>query len=162
LDRADLLLSLKQRFASKQFRKYTTYESWSDSMSIITKERHAPIDHMSTEMSRSQLVMRARTSTSSRRTSSTISSIRKHESVSLSSCDKGRLRSPESKHDLGRSVPSRSDIFSHVCTRVIRSLVEATTETEVANLEFAICVDQEVTWLEISVDDSSGVNVLHP
>jgi hypothetical protein len=56
------------------------------------------------------------------------------------------------KHDLRRSVISCRDIASHL--GVLNS-----SESEVANLEVAILVDQDIARFEVAMHDASGVNV---
>lgn len=57
------------------------------------------------------------------------------------------------EHDLGGSVVSGGDVASHL--RVLDS-----SETEVANLEIAVLVDEDVAGLEVAVDDAGRVHVL--
>lgn len=57
------------------------------------------------------------------------------------------------EHDFGGSVVSRRDITSHL--RVLNS-----GKTEIANLEIAVLVDEDVAGLEITMDDTGRVDVL--
>ena len=57
-----------------------------------------------------------------------------------------------SKHDLRCSVISRGDVSSHLG-------VLYTGETEVADLEIAVLVYENVAGLEITVDNTSGVDI---
>lgn len=56
------------------------------------------------------------------------------------------------EHDLRRSVVSGRDVTRHL--RVLY-----TGETEVANLEIAVLVDEDVAGLQVAVHDTSGVDV---
>ena len=72
----------------------------------------------------------------------------------------------ETQHDLWRSIPPGSDVFSHEA--LVRTSLRTGTsprgvsprETEVADLELTVGVNQEVTRLEITVNNISGVDVL--
>ena len=57
------------------------------------------------------------------------------------------------QHDFGGTVVSCRDIASHLW-------VLDTGETEIANLQVAVLVDQNIGWLEISVDDTGRVDIL--
>ena len=57
-----------------------------------------------------------------------------------------------SEHDLRCSVVARRDV-----TRHLRILYAG--QTEIANLEIAVLVDQDVARFQVSVYDSRGVNV---
>ena len=72
----------------------------------------------------------------------------------------------KTQHDLWRSIPPSSNVFSHE-TLVGTSLGVgpsprrvSSCETEVADLELTVGVDQEVTRLEVTMNDVGGVNVL--
>ena len=56
------------------------------------------------------------------------------------------------EHDLGRSVVSRGDISGHLG-------ILDTGESEIADLQVAVLIHENVTGLEISVDDSSRVDI---
>jgi hypothetical protein len=56
------------------------------------------------------------------------------------------------EHDLGRAVISRRDVAGHL--RILD-----TGQTEIANLQIAVLVDQNVARLQISMDDTGGMNV---
>ena len=56
------------------------------------------------------------------------------------------------EHDLGRSIVSGGDIAGHL--RVLD-----TGEAEIANLQIAVLVDENVGGLEVTVDDTGGVDV---
>ena len=53
----------------------------------------------------------------------------------------------EAKHNLGRTVPSGGHVFRHVSCILLRVDGEATSKTKVANLEFAVGIDQQVSGL---------------
>ena len=57
------------------------------------------------------------------------------------------------KHDLWRSVVSRRNVTGHLWVLNAR-------KTEIANLQVAVLVDEDVGWLEIAVDDTGGVDIL--
>lgn len=56
------------------------------------------------------------------------------------------------EHDLGGSVVSCRDVTGHL--RVLDSC-----ETEIANLQITVLVDQDIARLQVSVNDAGGVNV---
>jgi hypothetical protein len=56
------------------------------------------------------------------------------------------------EHNLGCSVVSCGDVTGHLG-------VLYTGETEVANLEIAVLVYEDVAGLQVTMDDTSGVNV---
>ena len=64
----------------------------------------------------------------------------------------------EAQHDLRRAVPPRRNVLGHEALLLL--LVEAASETKVADLELAVCVDEKVTGFEITVKDIRRVNVL--
>lgn len=66
----------------------------------------------------------------------------------------------EAQHDLGRTVPSRGDVFGHVTGILLWVDREASSQTKVANLELAVCIDQQVSGLEITVQHVGRVDVL--
>ncbi len=57
------------------------------------------------------------------------------------------------KHDLRSSVVSRRDISGHL--RILN-----TGETEVADLEIAVLIDEDVARLEIAMDDTCRMDIL--
>lgn len=66
----------------------------------------------------------------------------------------------EAQHDLRRSVPSGSYVFGHVSCILFRVHGEASCQTKIADLEFAVGVHEEITGLEIAVEDVGRVDVL--
>lgn len=56
------------------------------------------------------------------------------------------------EHDLGGAVVTSRDIASHL--RILD-----TRKTEIANLQVAVLVDQDVAGLQVTMDDTSGVDV---
>lgn len=56
------------------------------------------------------------------------------------------------EHDLGSPVVSRRDVSGHL------GILDA-REAEVADLEVAVLIDQDVAGLEIAMDDACGVNI---
>jgi hypothetical protein len=63
----------------------------------------------------------------------------------------------KAKHDLRRAVPPRRDVLGHEA--LLLSLVEPAREPEIANLELAIRVHEQVTRLEIAMQHVGRVNV---
>jgi len=59
------------------------------------------------------------------------------------------------KHNLRGSVVSRRNIASHLG-------VLNTGQTEVADLQIAVLIDQDVAGLEIAMDNACGVDILEP
>ena len=57
------------------------------------------------------------------------------------------------KHDLGGAVVSGRNVSGHL--RVLNS-----SKAEIADLEVAILVDEDVARLEVSVNDTSAVDIL--
>ena len=68
----------------------------------------------------------------------------------------------ERQHDLGRAVPPRRDVFGHEPSLGARGLrgAHGPREAEVAHLEVAVRVQQQVRRLEVAVDDLVGVHVV--
>jgi hypothetical protein len=66
------------------------------------------------------------------------------------------------QHDFGRTVPARDDVFGqqHGSTTALLVLVShAAGESEIANLEIAVGVDQQVGRFEVTMEDFARVNV---
>ena len=57
------------------------------------------------------------------------------------------------EHDFGSSVISRRNIAGHLG-------VLDTSETEIADFEIAVLVDQDIAVFEITMNDTGGVNIL--
>jgi hypothetical protein len=68
----------------------------------------------------------------------------------------------EAKHDLGRAVPSRRHVLGHVAGILLRVDRETARQAEIADLELAVGVDQQVTRLEVTVQHVRRVDVLEP
>jgi hypothetical protein len=66
----------------------------------------------------------------------------------------------EAQHNLRGTIPSRSNIFSHVSGILLRVYAEASSQTKVTNLELAVRVYKQVSGLKIAVEDIGGVDVL--
>lgn len=56
------------------------------------------------------------------------------------------------EHNLGRAVVARRDVASHL--RILD-----TGQAEVANLQITVLIDENVGWLQVSVDDTGRVDV---
>lgn len=57
----------------------------------------------------------------------------------------------EAEHDLGRAIPSRCDVLSHVPRVFLGVNREASREPEIANLQLAVGVDEQIARLEVAV-----------
>lgn len=66
----------------------------------------------------------------------------------------------ERQHDFGSAIPSRGNVFRHVASVLFGINGETTRKTEVANLELAVGIDQQITGLEITVENVRRVDVL--
>jgi hypothetical protein len=66
----------------------------------------------------------------------------------------------EAEHDLGRAVPPRRDVLGHVPGILLGINREAAREAEIANLQLAVGVDEQVARLEIAVQHVGRVDVL--
>jgi hypothetical protein len=73
----------------------------------------------------------------------------------------------KTQHNFGCSVPSSSDVLRHeslatsgLGSTAIRAV--ASSQTKIADLEFAVGVDEEIPRLEITVENVGGVDVLEP
>ena len=66
----------------------------------------------------------------------------------------------EAQHDFGRTIPSSRNILGHVASVLLRIHGEASSKAKVANLELAVCVDEQVAWLEISMQNIGRVDIL--
>lgn len=66
----------------------------------------------------------------------------------------------EAQHNLRSTVPSCRDIFSHVTSILLGIDRETTRETKVTNLKFTIRIDQQVTGLQVTVQDVRRMDVL--
>lgn len=65
----------------------------------------------------------------------------------------------EAQHDFRRTVPSCGDIFRHVSCILLRVDGETTGQTEIANLQLAIRVDEKVSGLQITVQNVGRMDV---
>lgn len=59
----------------------------------------------------------------------------------------------ETKHDFGCTIPSCCNVLGHITGILVYVVGETSGETKVANLQFAVGVDQQVAWLQISMQD---------
>lgn len=66
----------------------------------------------------------------------------------------------EAQHDLGRTVPSRRDVFRHITSILLRIDRETSSQAEITDLQLAVGVNQEITGLEITMQHVRGVYVL--
>jgi hypothetical protein len=65
----------------------------------------------------------------------------------------------ETQHDLGRSIPPRSDVFCHETDIGFGIVAESSCQTEITNLEFTIRIHQQVAWLQVAVEDIGRVDI---
>lgn len=65
----------------------------------------------------------------------------------------------EGQHDFGRAVPAGSDVFSHE-TGVVLLRSGGSGKTEIADLEIAVGVEEEVGRLQVSVQHVGRVHGL--
>ena len=63
----------------------------------------------------------------------------------------------KAEHDLRRAVPPRRDVLGHEA--LLLRLIEPAREPEIANLEFAVRVHEQVAGLEIAVQHVGRVDV---
>ena len=66
----------------------------------------------------------------------------------------------EGQHDFGSTIPSCGNVFRHVTSVLLRIDGETARKTEIANLELAVGIDQQVTGLKITVKHVCRVDVL--
>ena len=66
----------------------------------------------------------------------------------------------EAQHNLWCSVPSSRDVLGHVASILLRVDGETSRQTEIANLELAVGINEQVTRLQISVKHVGGVDIL--
>lgn len=67
----------------------------------------------------------------------------------------------ETEHNLRSSVPSCSNVLGlEAGSNIVGLVAEATGKTEIANLQLAVGIDEQVTGLEIAVQDVGRVDVL--
>lgn len=66
----------------------------------------------------------------------------------------------EAEHDFGRAVPPRRDVLGHVPGILLGIDREATREAEIANLQLAVGIDEQVARLEVAVQHVRRVYVL--
>ena len=65
----------------------------------------------------------------------------------------------EGQHDLRRTVPTRRDVFRHERRIFVWSGVESPGQSKVADLQFAVGVDEQVAGFEVTVEDVGAVDV---
>ena len=72
----------------------------------------------------------------------------------------------EAQHDLGSAIPAGSNVLGHetlvrcaACIVVTTTRAVSASKAEVANLELTVRVDEEVTRLEIAMEDVGRMNV---
>lgn len=65
----------------------------------------------------------------------------------------------EREHNLWRTVPSCGYVFRHVSSIFLRVDRETSREAEIANLQLAISIDEQVSRLQVTVKDIGRVNI---
>jgi hypothetical protein len=65
----------------------------------------------------------------------------------------------EAQHNLWRTVPSRSHVFGHISSILLRIDGETSSQTKIANLELAVGVHKQVSGLEIAMEHIGRVDV---
>ena len=68
----------------------------------------------------------------------------------------------EAKHDLRCSVPTGGHVLCHETNVRLCIIAKSACESKVANLEFAIGVDQQIARLQVAVKDVGRVDVFEP
>ena len=66
----------------------------------------------------------------------------------------------KAQHDLRRSVPPGSHILGHVPRILLRVHGEAASQSEIADLELAVGVDEQVAGLQVTMQHVRRVDVL--
>lgn len=68
----------------------------------------------------------------------------------------------ERQHDLGCAVPPSRHIFGHQAGFLPsgRAGLDAPRKAEIAYFQVAVCVEEEIGWFEIAVDNVSAVDGL--
>lgn len=66
----------------------------------------------------------------------------------------------ETQHNLRGTVPSCGNVFRHVACILFGVDRETSCQTKIANLEFAVRVDQQISGLQVTVQDIRRVDVL--
>ena len=65
----------------------------------------------------------------------------------------------EAQHDLRSAVPSRSNVFSHVPRILFWIDGKSSRETEITDLQLTVRVHEQVSGLQVSVENVGGVDV---
>lgn len=65
----------------------------------------------------------------------------------------------EAEHDLRCPIPPGRHVLCHVPSVLLRILREPSGQTEVADFEFAIGVDEQVSRFQVSVEDICRVDI---
>ena len=66
----------------------------------------------------------------------------------------------KAQHDLGRAVPARRHVLSHVARILLRVHRKTAGQSKIADLELAVGVDQQVAGLQVAVQHIGRVDVL--
>jgi hypothetical protein len=64
----------------------------------------------------------------------------------------------KAEHDLGRAVPPRRDVLGH--EPLLLRLVEPAREPEIADLQLAVRVHEQIARLEVAMEDISRMDIL--
>jgi hypothetical protein len=66
----------------------------------------------------------------------------------------------KTEHNLRRTIPPRSNILGlKASSHIIRLITKATRQAKVANLQLAISIDEQISRLEVAVQDIGRMNV---
>ena len=66
----------------------------------------------------------------------------------------------KAQHDLGRAVPARRHVLSHVARILLRVHRKTAGQSKIADLELAVGVDQQIAGLQVAVQHIGRVDVL--
>ena len=65
----------------------------------------------------------------------------------------------EGEHNLGGAIPTGRNVLSHVPSILLWIDAEPSRQAEIGNLELAVGVDQQVSRLQVTVQDVCTVDV---
>lgn len=68
----------------------------------------------------------------------------------------------ETQHDLWSTIPPSGNILGHVPSILLRIRRESSCKTEVADFEFTIGINEQIPWLQISMQDICRMDVFQP
>ena len=65
----------------------------------------------------------------------------------------------EAQHDLRCTVPSRCNVFRHISSILLWVNRESSSQSKIANLQFAVGIDQEISGLQVAMKDIRRVDI---